>query len=175
MTIFEKPWNLALYALSLALLALGPLLRTNWTAAAAVAAFLAWDAAYFRAGDSMHGRTVDLALQQAQNMREHLSYFLAFYGVLAGVLFTQPAVNQARFLAAADRAGIGTPLLVLPFLLASTAILFVPIQPADVDTGQPSAALKALVTASALLQKTSIFLFVHSALRLLAVLANGGA
>jgi hypothetical protein len=64
--MFDKPWNIAAYGLSLLLLVLGPLLQTNVTAALAVVLFLAWDIAYLCSGTSMSGRTVTGAAADAE-------------------------------------------------------------------------------------------------------------
>lgn len=165
--MFEKPYNLVVYALSLVLLVAGLLLETNVTAYIAVAIFLAWDIAYLKSKASMLGRTIDQALQQTQNIREHISYFLAFYGVLFAILFTQTTERQSQFLEVCNQAGIPVSFLVLPFLLASIPILFFPIQLAKGHGSEPSSSLKALVSLSALFQKVSIYLFVHIILRLL--------
>lgn len=75
--MFDKPWNLVAYGLSLLLLVLGIVLRTNVTVVLAVLLFVAWDGAYLRSQRSMVGRSVEVALQQTRNVREHISYFLA--------------------------------------------------------------------------------------------------
>ena len=165
--MFEKPWNLAAYVLSFLLLVLGAILQTNLTAIAAVALFLAWDVSYLLSKASMQGRTIEGALQQTQNIREHISYFLAFYGVLFAVLFTQPAERQSHFLEVCRQSGIPIPLLVVPFILALIPILFFPIQLAKRNSDRASGSLKALVSLSAFFQKVSIFLFAHTVLRIL--------
>jgi len=171
--MFEQPWNLAAYGASLILLLLGPLLGTNVTVLLALALFLGWDVAYLRSTSSMRGRTTDLALQQTQNIREHISYFLAFYGVLFALLFTQLAERQAQFVEVSRSAGIPIPLLVLPFLLALIPLLFFPIQLArGGQAGEASASLKALLALSALFQKVSIFLFAHIILRIIYTLSE---
>ena len=170
--MFEKPYNLALYGVSLVLLVLGIFLETNLTAIIAVAAFVTWDIGYLLSRVSMRGRTIDLALQQTQNIREHTSYFLAFYGVFFAILFTQSSDKQSQFLKICAEAGIPLTVLVLPFLLVSIPILFFPIQLAKGDTDKPSSALKALVSISALFQKIAIFLFMHAILRIIKVLAE---
>jgi len=170
--MFEKPWNIAAYGLTAALLVTGIVLRTNVTALIAVLVFLFWDIAYLSSKTSMRGRSIDAALQQTQNIREHISYFLAFYGVLFAVLFTQPSERQAQFLQICNDAGIPMTLLVLPFLFALIPLLFFPIQPGRDDGREASSALKALVSLSAFFQKVSIFLFAHVVLRILFTLTR---
>lgn len=165
--MFERPWNLAAYGTSLLLLVVGTLAGTNWTVPVAIATFAAWDAAYLRSASSMQGRTIDVALQQTQNIREHLSYFLAFYGVIFAILFTQPSERQARFVEISREAGIAPWLFAVPFLLVLLPLLFFPIQLARSGGNEPSDALKALVALSAFLQKVSIFLLAHIVLRIL--------
>lgn len=170
--MFEKPWNIAAYGLTAALLVTGIIRGTNVTAFMAVLVFLLWDIGYLLSKRSMHGRSIESALQQTQNIREHISYFLAFYGVLFAVLFTQPSERQAQFLQICNDAGISTTLLVLPFLFALIPLLFFPIQPAREGGHEASSALKALVSLSAFFQKVSIFLFAHVVLRILFTLTR---
>ena len=122
--MFEKPWNLAAYGLSLILLVLGILLRTNLTVIVALLLFVVWDVAYLWSQSAMLGRTVEVALQQTQNIREHISYFLAFYGVLFAIILTQSSERQSQFLEVCSGAGVPLYLLALPFLLASILLLF---------------------------------------------------
>jgi hypothetical protein len=91
--------------------------------------------------------------------------------VLFAITFTQTPDRQSRFLEICASAGIPLPLLILPFLLASIPLLFFPIRLAG-DGGGPSSSLKALVSLSSLLQKISIFLFVHVVLRILHALSG---
>ena len=170
--MFEKPYNLFLYLLILLLLYGGVLLETNFTVILAIMLFVAWDIGYFLSVSSIKGRTIELALQQIQNIREHISYFLAFYGVLFAILFTQPTDKQSQFLTVCNQIHLGLFIVVLPFVLAIIPILFVPIQLARRSSEEPSDALKALVVTSALFQKISIFLFVHIVLRILFVLSK---
>jgi hypothetical protein len=174
-TMFEKPWNLAAYCLTLLLLILGAFLRTNITAIVAIMIFVGWDASYLLSKVSMRGRTIDMALQQTQNIREHISYFLAFYGVLFAILFTQSFERQSQFLEVCGNAGIPISLLVLPFVLALIPLLFFPIQLAKSNDNAASASLKALVSLSAFFQKVSIFLFAHIILRILHTLTTAVA
>lgn len=170
--MFDRPWNIAAYVLSLILLILGSALQTNITALIAVSFFFVWDVAYLFSEASMRGRSIDAALQQTQNIREHISYFLAFYGVLFAILFTQPSERQAQFLQICHLAGIPISLLALPFILALIPLLFFPIQLGRTDPKKPSDSLKALVSLSAFFQKVSIFLFAHVILRILTALAE---
>ncbi len=172
--MYERPWNIAAYAASLGLLVLGPVLRTNITAAAAVGLFAAWDLGYLMSRVALRGRTIEVALQQTQNIREHISYFLAFYGVLFAILFTQSAERQAAFVGVCQSAGIPLPLLVLPFIFALVPLLFFPIQLAQREADEASSSLTALVSLSAFFQKVSIFLFAHIILRILDALSNAG-
>ena len=126
--MFHGGWNLAIYLSAATLLALGVLLGTNVTAVVAIAVFLLWDATYAISSSSFSGRTIEDAQQQIQNTREHISYFLAFYGVLFGVLFTQQSDRQQQFLELCQGAGVSLALLVIPLLLAAVPLLFVPIR-----------------------------------------------
>jgi hypothetical protein len=170
--MFHSAWNLAIYVSAAALLALGTVLGTNITAFVAVAIFLLWDVTYALSSSSFSGRSVDAALQQVQNAREHISYFLAFYGVLFGVLFTQESVRQREFLELCRASGVSMLLLVIPLLLATVPLLFVPIRVSSPQGNEPSSALKVLLVMSAFMQKSAIFLFVHVVLR---ILSNIGA
>ena len=170
--MFVKPYNLLLYLIILILLFCGVWFETNITAVLAVILFIAWDAGYYFTVPSIKGRTIELSLQQVQNIREHISYFLAFYGVLFAILFTQSSDKQAQFLKVCNEIDLGLFIVVLPFVLAIVPILFVPIQLAHKNTDEPSGALKALVAVTALFQKVSIFLFVHIILRILFVLSK---
>jgi len=170
--LFEKPYNLLLYLVILLLLCGGVWFETNLTVILAIVLFIAWDFGYFLTVTSIKGRTIELALQQIQNIREHISYFLAFYGVLFAILFTQSMEKQTQFLKVCNEINLGLFIVVLPFILAIIPILFVPIQLARSSSEEPSDALKALVVISALFQKISIFLFVHIVLRILFVLGK---
>jgi hypothetical protein len=170
--MFEKPYNLLLYLFILLLLCGGVWFETNLTVVIAIVLFIIWDGGYFLKVTSLKGRTIELALQQIQNIREHISYFLAFYGVLFAILFTQSMEKQIQFLKVSNEINLGLFIIALPFVLAIIPILFVPIQLARSSSEEPSDALKALVVISALFQKVSIFLFVHIVLRILFVLSK---
>ena len=170
--MFEKPYNLLLYLFILLLLCGGVWFETNLTVVIAIVLFIIWDGGYFLMVTSLKGRTIELALQQIQNIREHISYFLAFYGVLFAILFTQSMEKQIQFLKVCNEINLGLFIIALPFVLAIIPILFVPIQLARSSSEEPSDALKALVVISALFQKVSIFLFVHIVLRILFVLSK---
>ncbi len=170
--MFEKPWNLAAYGLSLILLVLGILLRTNLTVIVALLLFVVWDVAYLWSQSAMLGRTVEVALQQTQNIREHISYFLAFYGVLFAIILTQSSERQSQFLEVCAGAGVPLYLLALPFLLASILLLFFPIQLTKNNSDEPTDSLTALVALSAFFQKVCIFVFVHSILRIVYFLSQ---
>ena len=126
--MFEKPYNLLLYLLILLLLCGGVWFETNLTVILAITLFIVWDIGYFLTVTSIHGRTIESALQQIQNIREHISYFLAFYGVLFAILFTQSIEKQTQFLKVCNEISLGLFIVVLPFVLAIIPILFVPIQ-----------------------------------------------
>jgi hypothetical protein len=82
-------------------------------------------------------------------------------------MFTQAPDRQAKFVEVCTSAGIPLALLVLPFVFALIPLLFFPIQLAQREADETSAALKALVALSAFFQKVSIFLFAHAVLRIL--------
>lgn len=170
--MFEKSYNLLVYLLVLLLLCGGVWFETNLTVIVAIVLFIAWDIGYYLIVTSIRGRTIELALQQIQNIREHISYFLAFYGVLFAILFTQSMEKQVQFLKMCSEINLGLFIIAIPFVLAIIPILFVPIQLARGNSEEPSDALKALVVVSALFQKVSIFLFVHIVLRILFVLSK---
>lgn len=170
--MFQSAWNLAIYAAAGLLLAAGVLLETNITALLALGIFIAWDVAYMLSATSFRGRTIEDAQQQVQNVREHMSYFLAFYGVLFGVLFTQDPVHQSQFIELCRAAGVSIALLVLPMVLAVLPLLFVPIRVAAADGHHPSLALKAVLAMTAYLQKSAIYLFLHVTLRILSALGT---
>ena len=170
--MFHGAWNLGVYVSAAVLLVLGALLGTNLTALVAIAIFLAWDVAFALSPSSFTGRSIDAAQQQVQNAREHISYFLAFYGVLFGVLFTQESGRQQEFLALCRASGISLTLLVLPLVLATVPLLFVPIRVSSPRGDEPSSALKVLLVLCGFMQKTAIFLFIHVVLRILSSLSN---
>lgn len=170
--MFHDAWNLAVYLSAAALLALGAIFETNVTAAVAIAVFLLWDAAFALSPSSFSGRSIEDAQQQIQNTREHISYFLAFYGVLFGVLFTQEPERQQQFLELCRSSGVPLTLLVIPLLLATVPLLFVPIRLSTPNSQEPSSSLKVLLVFSAFMQKSAIFLFIHVVLRILARLGS---
>jgi hypothetical protein len=173
--MFHGGWNLAIYLSAAALLALGVLLGTNVTAAIAVAVFLLWDVAFVMSSSSLSGRSIQDTQQQVQNAREHISYFLAFYGVLFGVLFTQDSERQHQFLELCRGAGVSLTLLVIPLLLATVPLLFVPIRLPPPNGQEPSLSLKVLLVFTAFMQKSAIFLFIHVVLRMLSRLGSSVA
>ena len=166
--MFHGGWNLAIYLSAAALLALGVLYGTNITAVVGIAVFLLWDVAFALSPSSFSGRSIEDAQQQIQNTREHISYFLAFYGVLFGVLFTQESERQQQFLELCRGSGVSLTLLVIPLLLATVPLLFVPIRLSAPNGQGPSLSLKVLLVFTAFMQKSAIFLFIHVVLRILA-------
>ena len=170
--MYEGVWNIGLYLLATALLAVGVFLETNITAILGVVLFAAWDIGYFRTPGAFAGRTFDSALQQIQNIREHISYLMAFYGVLFGILFAQGSTRQSEVIELVRGSGIPIWLLVVPLLSAAIPLMFVPIRLAGSGDQSPSAALRALLSFTSLMQKVSIFLFLHVTLRILSELAS---
>lgn len=142
--MFYKPYNIFAYVISFILLSVGILFDTNFTVIVAVVMFFLWDFIYLKSSESMWGRSIDQALQQTQNIREHISYFLAFYGVLFAILFTQSTEKQTQFLEVCEKSGIPVTLLILPFLLASVSLLFFPIQSAFIFSDSISTAQQCL-------------------------------
>ena len=173
--MFHRGWNLAIYLSAGALLALGVLFKTNLTAVVAIAVFMLWDVAFALSPSSFSGRSIEDTQQQVQNTREHISYFLAFYGVLFGVLFTQESERQHQFLELCRSSGVSLPLLVIPLLCATVPLLFVPIRVSPPCSQEPSYSLKVLLVLTAFMQKAAIFLFIHVVLRILARLGSSVA
>ncbi len=154
-------YNLSIYLIVLLLLALGVFLKTNMTIFLAVFIFIVWDIGYFISTSNQHARTVELSLQGTQYIREHLSYYLAFYGVLFGILFTQSTQKQEFFFSLLESSGVPIFLLVIPFIIASVTLFFVPIALTN-DKNEPSSSLRLLVVITAFFQKISIYIFVHT-------------
>lgn len=125
---------------------------------------------YFKSKEAFYKRTCDNLSTQIQNQRTHLSYFLPFYGILFGILFTINREQQVRFLNLCNDASVPIFMLVIPLVLASIPILFVPTQILNKDNEEISGSLKALFVLGSLFQKISIFIFVHTVLRLLSAL-----
>jgi hypothetical protein len=172
--MFYSGWNLAIYFSAATLLVLGVVLQTNVTAIVAIVLFLVWDVAFVVSPSSFYGRSIEDAQQQIQNTREHISYLLAFYGVLFGVLFTQESARQQEFLEMCRNSGVPLSLLVMPLVFAAVPLLFVPIRAsAPDDSLKPSSSLKALFALTAFMQKCAIFVFIHVALRILTRLGSG--
>ncbi len=171
MNVFHRPLNLLVYTGAAVLWVAAVILDTNWTAAVAVVGFLGWDLAFLLSRDAYMGRDPANLVAQAHHAREHVSYFLPFYGVLFGYLFASGPESRQAFVDLLARAGISGTLLLLPILFASTAILFIPIQ-ISTDANTTTRSAKALFFVTSFCQKCAIFLFVHAALRLFAVTAG---
>ena len=171
--MFEGRQNMVLYVVATVLLYIGVWQQTNLTLWVALTLFLAWDVLYSFDEDAFAGRDVTNLLSQVNTARLHMSYFLPFYGVLLGILFTLDAENRQRFYALLGTAGISTDLLMAPLVVASLGILFIPIRLVRRAEGfstfdpEPSRSLKALLGAAAFFQQASIFMFLHVVLRIL--------
>ena len=126
--MFEGRHNMVLYAFVTALLYLGVWWETEVTLWIAVALFFVWDVGYARNSRSFAGRDIDNLLSQVNTARLHMSYFLPFYGVLLGILFTLDVAEQQRFYALLAKADLTMGLLMLPLVIASLGILFIPIR-----------------------------------------------
>ncbi len=171
--MFERRYNLGLYAVATVLLYAGVALETEVTMWLTVGLFVVWDLLYVKDERSFEGRDVRNLLEQVNVARLHMSYFLPFYGVLLGILFTLDAPQQQLFFNLLASADISMGLLMLPLVVASLGILFIPIRLVRTDSDAArlektaSNALKALLGAAAFFQQASIFIFLHVILRIL--------
>ena len=172
--IYYSSCNIGVYIATVILLMIGAIFETNVTLLIGIFIFIVWDIKFFSQKDTFAGRTIEIALQQIHYIREHISYLIAFYGVLFGILFTQQNERQLEFLRLVRASGVEISLLVIPLVLATITLLFVPIQVASsTDSNhKPSDALKALLSFCSLMQNLSIFIFLHVSLRILSELAR---
>lgn len=166
--IYKSPFNIGIYLLSTLLLFFGYIFSSDVYAAIAIAIFFIWDYGYLKSKTGFNNRNFNELSKQIVNVRKYLSYFLPFYSVLFGILLAINSENRVRFFSLCYTAGIPTWLLVIPFIIASVSILFVPIQLSEEDGQLPTQSLKALFIFSVFSQQISTYLFVHILLRILA-------
>lgn len=166
--------NVFLYILTAVNLLLGTLIGTNITVIIQLGMFLLWDYGYFRKKQSLKGRSPGTTVEHVGLLTTWVSYFVPFYGILFGLLFVTNPTKQNEFLELCKGAGIPIWLLLVPFVFASLAAIFVPIQIATHrgETEQISSALKSLFCIKVFFSQTTIFVFVHCMLRLLASLSS---
>ena len=167
--MFVRPYNLICYAIVFTLIVVGTLIKTNATAYLGVLIFLLWDVSYYFSKSGFEGRNVSDLSNQIFAARQYISYFLPFYGVLFGILFTLESESRQSFFTLASSAGISVWILVSPFLLSAIPIMFFPIQTHQdsATDGSPTSSLKGLFVLNVFCQKVSIFIFVHVLFRIL--------
>jgi len=171
--MFEKPFNLILYFAVAALLCVGIGFGTNITVYFALGVFLVWDVWYGISRASSYGRTIESLFRAIGGSRQQVSYFFSFYGVLFGLLFALDPTKQVSFIQLLNKAGIPVAFLVVPFILGSLGTLFVPIQAGQTSAPKSATpALLALFVVASFCQKATIFIFVHTILRLLVVVMS---
>lgn len=171
--MFEKPFNLIVYVTVAALLCVGIAVGTNITVYFALGLFLIWDVYYGISGASTYGRSIASLFSAIGGSRQQVSYFFSFYGVLFGILFALDPSKQATFIQFLNKAEIPVAFLIVPFILGSLGTLFVPIQAGRTRApNSATPALLALFVVASFCQKATIFIFVHTILRLLVVVIS---
>lgn len=142
---------------------------------AGIATFFAYDMIYVLAPGSFRGRSVENILSQANMARQHISYFLPFYGVMFGILFASDPQQRGNFAALVQKAGLPTWELLLPFIASCVVMLFIPVKVARSNDERPTTALKSLLFVTAFGQNIAIFVLLISVVQLLrSTLPNTG-
>ena len=173
MSLFARSANGFVYLAAIVALAAGVAWKTTWPVVSVCLLFFVWDTAYLSSKQHFSGRTIQTIFTDIDAARTQISFFLPFYGVLFGILFTLEPVKQRSFAALLADANVSAALLAVPFVLASVGMLFVPIQ-ASVAHGEerPTRAMSVLFWISSISQKVSILLFLHVALSILLAVAQ---
>ncbi|MCP4549989.1 MAG: hypothetical protein GY835_26320 [bacterium] len=175
--LFDGAWNLILFAVVALLWFCGVKYETDITALIAVAIFLAWDLSYFIwSMKTSTTRHFDNLTDQTTSAKSHISYFLPFYGVLFGILFTSDPERILSFTRMLSDSGVNMWLFSLPLAIASLGLFFIPIQSYLIQDDliqdekkekKGTTALRVIFVVSAFCQKTSIFLLIHTTMRLI--------
>lgn len=169
--IFKGKHVLPMYFSVMLLLCIGVVLRTNLTFFVVAIIFLLWDIAFLKSPNALAGRNQENILSEIRAMDTYMSYFIAIYGILFGILLALDESHQQSLFRLISSSGIPLWLLLTPFVLASVTMLFIPIQLVDESTNEISTSLRYLLFFEAYLEKLAIFGFVHIIMRLLVRLA----
>ena len=169
MKIYSGYSNLIMYLVPFVLLGVGVFTKTNWTILLQCFVFIAWDIGFLLGSNSFSNRSVEQVSAHINRSSAFISTFLPFYGVLLGFLFVLEPIKQKAFVSLLEHSGINIWLLLLPLILLSFGLFFFPIEISESSTdGQlkPTKSLKSLFVWRALVGKISIFIFVHSIVRM---------
>jgi len=158
-----------MYVLALGLLVTGWVTRACWPLGVAIGVFTIWDLLW---AASSPDRTAQETLDSATRARTYMSYFVAVYGVALGFFFVRLAAgDQKEIIRLVTNAGVPPMLLLMPFALQSTAMLFFPVKLGGDATGVPNAiglagkyptsANLAVLVINVWVEKVSTFTFVY--------------
>ena len=95
---FSQPYNLVVYFISATLLFIGLLTGSLIPLYIAWGIFTIWDVGYLIDTKSSHGRDATNMLSETTVARQHISYFLPFYGVLLAYLLRKMLQNKPLLL-----------------------------------------------------------------------------
>ncbi len=168
MNVSSSYWYPICFLTSGILLISGTLLNTNLSILAAVIMFLIWDIAFISTAGNFTGRNANFTIQQVVQARSYISYFIPFYGLLVGLLFTAETEKRVFFLELCSKAEIPVLLLFTPFCLASIVILLFPLRVSeDVEGVRLTPAIQTLMISNFFIEKCVVFIFSHCIIRLL--------
>ena len=160
-------YNLIPYLCALAFLIAAPYWQTNLAVFAMAFLFAVWDLWFVFHTDSFAGRDTKSILEHARDAETLMSYFIGFYAVVFGVVFTE-ADNRKAFLLASTQAHVPLAYVGAPLVLACIPMLFIPVQ---FDAAGISKGVKALMFINIYFEKIVVFTFVHDILRISSALS----
>ena len=178
--MFKNHATGVLFLLSAAVLASALFVRNDTPLWLLLGVYLLWDVSFVASPSSWTGRSPEYANNGVTLARTYMSWYLAFFGVLLGFFFAQPAEVRMAFVGLTDTAQVSLYVLVLPFVLSSIAMLFIPIQlwsedppaAANAATSSITVSLKWLFLVNVFCQKASLVVFAYASLRILATVVR---
>lgn len=172
------------YPLTLLLLWLGTVVKSNWPLWVTVGLFTIWDSAWVWTHSASHDRTAQETLESSTRARTYTSYFIAIYGAgLAYFLLRLGGPSQQQVVTLIKNANVSTTILLAPLLLSAVALMFFPIRLGFEKTSEnstlvplskrtPTASNRAILALCAWTQKVGTFCFVYAVARIGAYLAR---
>lgn len=159
MNIYSSGWNLALYLLNLSMLIVGMLSNIIIPMIIMGLAFFIWNTGYVLSDKTFKNRNYDHVLQAIRRCRDYMAWFIVFYSIIFGNLLTS---DKSKYIT--DQfasAGLNPVLMIFPFFLITTGVLFVPAKmtcDSSSSDDEPSISLKFVFGSTAFLQQYSTFL-----------------
>ena len=134
---------------------------------------LAWDIGFVFSGGAFAGRNVGDINDSVTRARTYISWFMALYGIVFGLVFS--AASDVRDLVAAALSNAHVPiwLLALPFALTLICMLFIPIALEGDKEDSASTALRGLFAFVIYSEKVILILLGHLVFRLISAWPGG--